>query len=515
MLKDHTEEAILHNLRARFKQDIIYTNVSSICLSVNPFKMLPLYTTALMDIYHKDPLNQPPHVFKVADAAYQSMLPISRDQDCVAGGPRDAHVELRHGSSQSIVVSGESGAGKTEACKQIMQYLAYLSNGKLEKISDSSGNVNPKPTVGLEEKILQCNPILESFGNAKTKLNNNSSRFGKFIRIHYGPGDDQGLRGWTPKIVGSSLDYYLLETSRVPSQSPADRNYHVFFQLVEGASAEQRSILKLKPPFRYLGKVPTELNGFSSTAESRAMVGLKEDFMETIKAIGQIISFEATNSAMRIVAAVLHIGNIAFREHADSDSAELQTPEALEYACDLLGCTGLSTAMTSRTIRTGIGGKRSSVVRTPLNVQQAVDGRDVLAKTLYGAIFEWLVSQCNHNLQGDKSPFLPFIGILDIFGFEIFEVNSFEQLCINYCNEKLQDFFNRRIFEGDRQFLKSEGIDSSAIVFEDNSSCVELIEKKPEGILQILRDLNTSGREPDDSALFDILVKFFVFKFSA
>ena len=470
---------LLDLLRRRFAKDAIYTSFNDILISVNPFKPIKGLYSDFSDLskYRK---GGEAHTYSIAQAA---------------------HDQLRHGNSQSVVVSGESGSGKTEACKQVMEYLANLSKVNDIKSGDRE-SVSGKMGRSLEEGVLNCNPILEAFGNAKTARNDNSSRFGKFIHIHYKPiGHD--AHGWAPKISGSSMDHYLLETARVPSRSATDRNYHIFYQLVLGASPEQQALWKIATPydkpghFEYLNKSVSDVSGVNDG----------EKFLLTLRSLNEIgVSENDTRSLTRLVAAILHLGNINFRESEDLDAegTEAANSEVLAFASELLGTDDLVNALTSRSIRTG--GKRGSIVNKPLNAQQAGEARDVLAKALFGAMFDWLVAQCNRSLQVEEGASGLFIGILDIFGFEIFDVNSFEQLCINYANEKLQTFFNFHFFESDRLLLEKEGINTSNFNFNDNKPCVALIEAKPNGIFPTLRDMNALGKESDDVTFLKKLV---------
>lgn len=437
LLDDMNVPLIMHTLKERCKKDQIYTNVGTILISINPYKQLPLYTPAVMEKYAKrGDKEMPPHPFIIGDVCYHELFD---DTDS---------------RNQSILVSGESGAGKTEATKVILQYLA-----------DLAGSV-----TGVEQKILRANPILEAFGNAKTLRNNNSSRFGKWMEIHF---DKQG------KICGAKIIQYLLEKSRVPNQSKDERNYHIFYQLLKGGGKKLLSDLGLTSvnDYVYTSKSGcTDVDGIDDVEEFRAT---KQSFEELD------FSEEDVLNIFKVVAAVLTIGNVKFSKNPANDQGSvISNRQVAQTAADLLKVdpAKLEEALVSRKMKI-----RNETTVIPLNVPQAEECRDSLAKQLYGALFDWLVQRINQSLSKDlKVGETKVIGILDIFGFEIFEHNSFEQLCINFTNEKLQQKFNQTTFKEEEAVYQREKINFNHVEFIDNQSVLDLIEKKPTGLMVLL-----------------------------
>jgi myosin-5 len=432
------EPGVLYNLASRYELDEIYTYTGNILIAINPFVKLPhLYNSHMMEQYRGAPLGElSPHVFAVADTSYRAMVTEKK--------------------SQSILVSGESGAGKTETTKLIMQYLAYMG-----------GRANTDGRT-VEQQVLESNPLLEAFGNAKTVRNDNSSRFGKFVEIQF---DRSG------RISGAAVRTYLLERSRVVQIADPERNYHCFYQLC--ASPEDCERYKLGDPrsFHYLNQSECyELNGVSNGREyvktRRAMdvVGINPDEQEAI---------------FRVVASVLHLGNIDFVAGSDSDSSKLKDEKSkfhLDAAAELLQCEskGLLDSLCTRVLVT-----RDGNITMTLNMDQATVNRDTLAKTIYSRLFDWLVDKVNRSIgQDPDSPFL--VGVLDIYGFESFKFNSFEQFCINLANEKLQQHFNQHVFKMEQEEYTKEAINWSYIEFVDNQDVLDLIEKKPSGIIALL-----------------------------
>eukprot|EP01029_Cantina_marsupialis_P007646 TRINITY_DN185_c0_g4_i1.p1 TRINITY_DN185_c0_g4~~TRINITY_DN185_c0_g4_i1.p1 ORF type:complete len:2063 (-),score=796.14 TRINITY_DN185_c0_g4_i1:239-6427(-) len=445
-LNDLNEPAILHDLRLRFEQDDIYTYVSSILIAVNPFKMLPIYTPEILDQYKDQNVRDlPPHIFAIADNAYNNML--------------------ADGENQSVIISGESGAGKTESMKLILQYLAEVSG----RAQGASGNKEES----LEQQILKSNPVMEAFGNAKTLRNNNSSRFGKWTEVQF---NKQGA------IIGGKIINYLLEKSRIPFQAEGERNYHVFYQLLAGAEIDpalrKRLHLKDVEDFHYLNQSGTSfVEGIND----------EKDF-EDLKQAMEVLNMtpEEIDSVFKTVAAVLHVGNIKFE--GNEDSAKITNPECVKLVAELLDVDNdlLRTALSSR--KMGV----RSVVHVPYNLQQGTDARDAFAKTVYGKMFDWLICKINEALgkglsqNTSTNDQTSLIGVLDIFGFESFETNSFEQLCINYCNEKLQFHFNDHIFRMEQDEYKSEGIPVDNIQFIDNQPCLDLLEMRGTGVFSMI-----------------------------
>ncbi|KAG7390369.1 hypothetical protein PHYPSEUDO_008197 [Phytophthora pseudosyringae] len=461
---DNLHEApLLDLLRRRYLEDKIYTYTGDILISINPYKNIPmLYNFPELDSIGK--LDNPvPHVYSTAHGAYHAMR--------------------NSGKCQSILVSGESGAGKTEASKYIMRYLANISEiGKKTPKAPKAENDGSS----VEQCVLQSNPLLEAFGNAKTIRNDNSSRFGKFIKIFY---HADGT------ISGATTSHFLLEKSRIVGSAEAERNYHIFYQLCAGLPTEEKNTLKLKPAsdFCFLNQgnciqVP-EIND-------------KKDFKELVEAMGTVgILPELQHTIFRLVACVLHLGNVEFTENAKNES-QIAHPEDVTNLAELMMVTPdeLEFALTKRTMSAGA---RGSVAEIALTAVESIKSRNGLAKDIFSKIFDWLVFQINKSTSnvggvsgvgaGSK-----FIGILDIFGFESLQVNSFEQLCINYTNEMLQQQFNQHVFVYEQEVYVEEGIDFSRLEFKDNGPCLDLIDKKPLGILPLLDEQGMLGRRASD-----------------
>ena len=434
------EPGVLENLRGRFQLDEIYTFTGSILIAVNPFRRLPhLYDMHMMEQYRGMELGElSPHVFAIADVSFRAMM--------------------KEEKSQSILVSGESGAGKTETTKYLMNYLAHVG-GRVSNQKDGE----TKKTV--EQQVLESNPLLEAFGNAKTVRNDNSSRFGKFVEIQF---DKSG------RISGAAIRTYLLERSRVVALTDPERNYHIFYQLCDGPDASRYG---LGPPSEYY-----YLNQ-SSCHELKSFTN-EDAYVQTRRAMDIVgLSKEDQEDVFSTVAAVLHLGNIDF-ESVDDESCKVADSalEALTAAATHLGTQvdNLLKALTTRNIKTFDG-----IIEKPLSRDRAIEARDSLAKTVYSRLFDWLVSRINLSIgQDDKAKY--FIGVLDIYGFESFKKNSFEQLCINLANEKLQQHFNQHVFKMEQEEYEKEAIDWSYIEFVDNQDALDLIEARRDGILSVL-----------------------------
>ncbi|XP_062221550.1 myosin-6-like isoform X2 [Phragmites australis] len=433
------EPGVLQNLKSRYDMNEIYTYTGNILIAVNPFRRLPhLYDTQMMQQYKGADFGElSPHPFAIADVAYRLML--------------------NEGVSQSILVSGESGAGKTESTKMIMRYLAYMG-GK----AASEGRT-------VEKQVLQSNPVLEAFGNAKTVRNNNSSRFGKFVEIQF---DQKG------RISGAAVRTYLLERSRVCQISDPERNYHCFYMLC-AAPYEERERYKLGDPrrFHYLNQSNCfKLEGLDESKE----------YLETRKAMDIIgISSEEQEAIFRVVAGILHLGNVEFAEADDGDSSKPKDEKSLFHlktAAELFMCDekALEDSLCKRIIVT----RDENIVKT-LDPEAAKGSRDALAKTVYSRLFDWLVNKINNSIGQDPNSKC-LIGVLDIYGFESFKTNSFEQFCINLTNEKLQQHFNQHVFKMEQEEYTKEEINWSYIEFIDNQDVLDLIDKKPGGIIALL-----------------------------
>ncbi|GMH18090.1 hypothetical protein Nepgr_019931 [Nepenthes gracilis] len=433
------EPGVLHNLAARYELNEIYTYTGNILIAVNPFQRLPhLYDTHMMEQYKGAALGElSPHIFAVADAAYRAMT--------------------NEGKSNSILVSGESGAGKTETTKMLMRYLAHLGGR-----SGVEGRT-------VEQQVLESNPVLEAFGNAKTVRNNNSSRFGKFVEIQF---DRFG------KISGAAIRTYLLERSRVCQVSDPERNYHCFYLLC-AAPPEVREKYKLGSPelFHYLNQSKCyRLDGVDDG----------EEYLATRRAMDVVgVSEEDQEAIFRVVAAVLHLGNIEFAKGQEIDSSVIKDEKSrfhLNTAVELLMCDAksLEDALIKRVMVTP-----EEVITRALDPVSAAASRDALAKTIYSRLFDWLVDKINISIGQDPHS-KSIIGVLDIYGFESFKFNSFEQFCINFTNEKLQQHFNQHVFKMEQEEYTREEINWSYIEFVDNQDVLDLIEKKPGGIIALL-----------------------------
>ncbi|XP_033337825.1 myosin heavy chain 10 isoform X5 [Megalopta genalis] len=439
------EASVLHNLKDRYYSGLIYTYSGLFCVVVNPYKRLSIYTEKIMERYKGIKRHEvPPHVFAITDTAYRSMLQDREDQ--------------------SILCTGESGAGKTENTKKVIQYLAYVAASK------PKSNATPCPALiigELEQQLLQANPILEAFGNAKTVKNDNSSRFGKFIRINF---DASGY------IAGANIETYLLEKSRAIRQAKDERTFHIFYQLLAGASAEQKKEFILEDPKHYpfLSNGALPVPGVDDSAE----------FFSTVKSMHIMgMTNEDFSSIFRIVSAVMLFGSMQFRQERNSDQATLPDNTVAQKISHLLGLS--VTEMTKAFLKPRIKVGRDFVTKaqTKEQVEFAVEA---ISKACYERMFRWLVNRINRSLDRTKRQGASFIGILDMAGFEIFELNSFEQLCINYTNEKLQQLFNHTMFILEQEEYQREGIEWKFIDFGlDLQPTIDLIDK-PMGIMALL-----------------------------
>uniref|UniRef100_A0AAR2IXG7 Myosin-9 n=1 Tax=Pygocentrus nattereri TaxID=42514 RepID=A0AAR2IXG7_PYGNA len=434
------EASVLHNLKDRYYSGLIYTYSGLFCVVINPYKNLPIYTEAIVEMYKgKKRHEMPPHIYAITDTAYRSMMQDREDQ--------------------SILCTGESGAGKTENTKKVIQYLAHVASSSKTKKDPSSSSLSHGE---LERQLLQANPILEAFGNAKTVKNDNSSRFGKFIRINF------DVNGY---IVGANIETYLLEKSRAIRQAKEERTFHIFYYLMSGAGDKLRSELCLEDfsKYRFLSNGKVTIQGQQD----------RDLFTETIDAFGIM-------SLLKVVSAVLQLGNMSFKKERNSDQASMPDDTAAQKVCHLLGMsvTDFSRAILSPRIKVG-----RDYVQKAQTQEQAEFAVEALAKATYERMFRWLVARINKALDKTKRQGASFIGILDIAGFEIFELNSFEQLCINYTNEKLQQLFNHTMFVLEQEEYQREGIEWSFIDFGlDLQPCIDLIERPagPPGILALL-----------------------------
>jgi len=452
-LDELSEGAILHHVRKRFAKRAIYTYVGPILVAVNPFEPLPIYgPTDLRQA--KSHATIYPHIFITAAVAYRQLDENKKSQSCL--------------------ISGESGAGKTETTKKVLAYLAAVAPGSAKQ-----------GEAGIEERILMSNPLLEALGNAKTLRNNNSSRFGKYIKLEF----NSNL-----KIRGCEIVNYLLEKSRVVTQSKMERNYHIFYHLCNMSDANMKQELMMMDPSQY---------AYLNTSGCVSIPGVDDakEFDEVKLAMSMLnISPETSMSIFKLVSAVLMLGNVNFKPNPTTDTESLIDPNCnghMETISQFLqiDSAALSLALTSKNMMVG----RENVT-VKFNVAAATDSRDTLAKSLYSNMFDTIVQIVNGTLASQEAGAAPFyIGILDIFGFEIFEKNSFEQLCINYANEKLQFHFNSVIFGQEQAMYAAEGVPLEAIEFVDNSKCVELIEGKPYGLISLLEEECSLGGSKDSS----------------
>ncbi|XP_069501807.1 unconventional myosin-XV isoform X2 [Ambystoma mexicanum] len=445
-LEDLQESAVLDNMRKRFERELIYTYIGSILVSVNPYTMYNIYGTVQVLQYEGRALGEnPPHLFAIANVAYTKMM------------------DAKH--NQCIIISGESGSGKTEATKLILRYLAAINQKR-----------------NITQQILEATPLLESFGNAKTVRNDNSSRFGKFMEIFI----DEGV------ICGAITSQYLLEKSRIVFQAKNERNYHIFYEMLAGLPSQQKQMFYLQDAetYYYLNQGGNcDIPGKSDA----------DDFRRLLSAM-EILSFsgEDQNSIFRILSSILHLGNVYFEKY-ETDAQEVASvvsASEIRVVAELLQISpdGLQKAITYKVTET-----MREKIFTPLTVESAVDARDAIAKILYSLLFNWITERINKQVFPKEASLS--IAILDIYGFEDLTFNSFEQLCINYANEYLQFLFNKIVFKEEQEEYIREQIDWREITFSDNQPCIDIISQKPHGILRILDDQSSFPQATDHTFL--------------
>ncbi|XP_028826850.1 myosin-11a isoform X4 [Denticeps clupeoides] len=446
------EASVLQNLRERYFSGLIYTYSGLFCVVVNPYKMLPIYSEKIIEMYKGKKRHEvPPHIYSITDNAYRNMMQDREDQ--------------------SILCTGESGAGKTENTKKVIQYLAVVASSHKGKKDTSTQQAGSQLSYGeLEKQLLQANPILEAFGNAKTIKNDNSSRFGKFIRINF------DVNGY---IVGANIETYLLEKSRCIRQAKTERAFHIFYYMVAGAKDKLREDLLLESfnNYRFLVAGHVQIPGSQDDE-------MYEETMEAMSIMG--FTDEERIEILKVVSTVLQLGNIEFKKERNQEQATMPDNTAAQKVCHLQGINVIDFTKAILTPRIKVG---REVVQKAQTKEQADFATEALAKATFERLFKWILSRVNKALDKTKRQGASFLGILDIAGFEIFEDNSFEQLCINYTNEKLQQLFNHTMFILEQEEYQREGIEWNFIDFGlDLQPCIELIERpnNPPGILALL-----------------------------
>lgn len=434
------EGSILHNLKARYVAQIIYTYSGLFCVAVNPYKRFPIYTDTVIDSYRGKKRNEvPPHVFAIADTAYSDMI--------------------RNRENQSILITGESGAGKTENTKKVIQYFASIGQ---------SGGKKDAKKMSVEDQVVMCNPVLEAYGNAKTVRNDNSSRFGKFIRVHFGK---------DAKLASADIEYYLLEKARLTYQNPEERNFHIFYQIFKGVPEDIQTNQFL---------LDTDANKYKFLSNGDLHVPSQDDvelWKENEEAM-VILNFndEEKYSILKLMSACLLFGNIDLKQNKRDEGCEIENPVFIEKTANLLQIPAAEFQKCLLKPRVKVG---TEMVTKSQNSAQVYFATKALCKAIFERVFKWLIGKCNKALD-TKKPRQNYCGVLDIAGFEIFDFNTFEQLCINLTNERLQQFFNHHMFILEQEEYKREGIVWKFIDFGlDLEKSIELMEK-PMGILPML-----------------------------
>lgn len=429
------EPDVLYNLEVRFKErQVIYTYCGIVLVAINPYQDLPIYGSDIIRAYRGHSMGElEPHIFAVSEEAYAKLE--------------------REKSNISIIVSGESGAGKTVSAKYAMRYFAAVGGSESE--------------TQIERKVLASSPIMEAIGNAKTTRNDNSSRFGKFTKLLFN--NDVSIMS----LTGATMQTYLLEKSRVVFQAPGERNYHIFYQLCAGRDKYPELMLDHQDKFKFLNQ---------GQSPNIARVSDSDEFNDTLQALSTLgFQKEEIDNLIRVLASILHLGNVHITEH-DQETSEIASNDlSLNVMSDILKVNknDLLRWLTTRQIDSF-----NESVMIPMNKATAEATRDALAKHLYSKLFHFIVQTVNRNLMSglDEDG---FIGVLDIYGFETFDCNSFEQFSINYANEKLQQQFNQHVFKLEQEEYLKEGIVWTMIDFYDNQPCIDLIEAKL-GVLDLL-----------------------------
>ncbi|XP_026492077.1 myosin heavy chain, muscle isoform X30 [Vanessa tameamea] len=448
------DASVLYNLKQRYYHKLIYTYSGLFCVAINPYKRFPVYTFRCAKLYRgKRRSEVPPHIFAISDGAYVNML-------------------TNH-ENQSMLITGESGAGKTENTKKVIAYFATVGAAqKKDPTQDKKGS--------LEDQVVQTNPVLEAFGNAKTVRNDNSSRFGKFIRIHFGP---------SGKLAGADIETYLLEKARVISQQALERSYHIFYQMMSGSVSGLKEMCMLS----------NDIYDYYNVSQGKITIPNVDDGEECLLTdqAFDILGFtqEEKDNVYKITAAVMHMGCMKFKQRGREEQAEADGTEDGEKVAKLLGvdCPDLYKNLLKPRIKVG-----NEFVTQGRNKDQVTNSVGALCKGMFDRLFKWLVKKCNETLD-TKQKRQHFIGVLDIAGFEIFDFNGFEQLCINFTNEKLQQFFNHHMFVLEQEEYTKEGIHWEFIDFGmDLLACIDLIEK-PMGILSILEEESMFPKATDQT----------------
>ncbi|XP_029155873.1 myosin heavy chain, muscle isoform X12 [Nylanderia fulva] len=439
------DASVLHNLKQRYYAQLIYTYSGLFCVAINPYKRFPVYTGRCAKLYRgKRRSEVPPHIFAISDGAYVNMLTNSENQ--------------------SMLITGESGAGKTENTKKVIAYFATVGASTKKEKEDPN-----KKKGSLEDQVVQTNPVLEAFGNAKTVRNDNSSRFGKFIRIHFGP---------SGKLAGADIETYLLEKARVISQQTLERSYHIFYQMMSGSVKGLKDICLLS----------NNVQDYYFVSQGKTTIPNVDDGEECLLTdqAFDVLGFtqEEKDDIYKITASVMHMGGMKFKQRGREEQAEADGTEEGERVAKLLGCDCADLYKNLLKPRIKVG---NEFVTQGRNKDQVAYSVGAMSKAMFDRLFKWLVKKCNETLD-TKQKRQHFIGVLDIAGFEIFDFNGFEQLCINFTNEKLQQFFNHHMFVLEQEEYTKEGIEWAFIDFGmDLLACIDLIEK-PMGILSILEE---------------------------
>uniref|UniRef100_A0A1Q3G4N6 Putative myosin class i heavy chain n=1 Tax=Culex tarsalis TaxID=7177 RepID=A0A1Q3G4N6_CULTA len=448
------DASVLHNLRERYRACLIYTYSGLFCIVINPYKRWPLYTMRAAKMYGGKRRNEvPPHLFAVSDGAYVNML--------------------SNKENQSMLITGESGAGKTENTKKVIAYFATIG-------ASSKKGAEEEKKISLEDQVVQTNPVLEAYGNAKTVRNDNSSRFGKFIRIHFTAAG---------KLGGADIETYLLEKARVISQQTLERSYHIFYQMMSGSVKGLKEMCYLS----------NDIYDYFNVSQGKVTIPNVDDGEEcalTDEAFN-ILGFtqEEKNNIYKITAAVMHMGGMKFKQKGREEQAEADGTDEGDRVAKLLGCVTEDLYKNLLKPRIKVG---TEFVTKGQNKDQVTNAVGALCKGIFDRLFKWLVKKCNETLD-TKQKRAQFIGVLDIAGFEIFDYNGFEQLCINFTNEKLQQFFNHHMFVLEQEEYQREGIEWTFIDFGmDLQQCIELIEK-PMGILSILEEESMFPKATDQT----------------